>query len=141
MTSDDKLTLMKNNLWIYINYNCTNWMSRHQRYISKNENACCSSPGLRKYVHWRTYIFVQAISSKMFWPSTKKNRWGSETNDTSFESSKIELLESGEKLGMALSWSWGSPYNQKSTSFTRICLEAFKTEIRPISILLSNSEL
>ena len=62
-----------------------------------------------------------------------------ETNDTSFESPEIELLESGEKLGVALSWSWPRPPKQKSTSFTRICLEPFMTKIRPISKLLSNN--
>ena len=50
-----------------------------------------------------------------------------ETNDTSFESPKIELLESGEKVGVALAWSWPRPSKQKSTSFTRICLEPFMT--------------
>ena len=50
-----------------------------------------------------------------------------ETNDTSFESPKTELLESGEKVGVALSWSWPRPPKQKSTSFTRICVEPFMT--------------
>ena len=45
-----------------------------------------------------------------------------EKNDTSFEILKIELLESGEKLGVALSWSWPRPPKQKSVSFARICL-------------------
>ena len=64
-----------------------------------------------------------------------------ETNDTSFESPKIELLESCEKLGVAKSWSWPRPPNQKSTSFSRICLEPFMIEICLVSNLLSNSGL
>ena len=35
-------------------------------------------------------------------------------NDTSFEGPKIELLESGEKLGVALFWCWPHPPNQKA---------------------------
>ena len=38
-----------------------------------------------------------------------------ETNDTSFESPKIELLESSMKLGMAWPWSWPYPLKWKST--------------------------
>ena len=45
-----------------------------------------------------------------FLPFFQKNV---ETNDTSFESPKTELLESGEKVGVALSWSWPHPPNKK----------------------------
>ena len=62
-------------------------------------------------------------------------------NDTTFESPYIEHLELGEKLGVALSWSWPRPLNQKNTSFIKSCLEPFMTEIRPLSKLLSNSGL
>ena len=62
-----------------------------------------------------------------------------ETNDTSFESPKTELFESGEKVGVALSWSWPRPPKQKSISFTKMFLEPFITKIIPISKLFSNN--
>ena len=40
-----------------------------------------------------------------------------ETNDISFESHKIELLESRKKLGVASLWEWPCPLNWKSTTF------------------------
>ena len=85
-----------------------------------------------------TFGHIMVFPFPQFSPFFQKNL---ETNDTSFESPKIELLESGEKLGVALSWSWPRPPKQKSTSFTRICLEPFMTKIHPVSNLLSNSGL
>ena len=44
-----------------------------------------------------------------------------EANDTSFESPKIELLESGKKLSMASLWGWPiwpQPINWKNITFT-----------------------
>ena len=67
----------------------------------------------------------------------KERKWDTEINDTSFESPHIEHLESGEKLGVALSWNWPHPPNKKPTSFTRICMEPLMTEISPVSNLFS----
>ena len=83
-----------------------------------------------------TFGHIMDFAFPQFLPFFQKNV---ETNDTSFESPKTELLESGEKVGVALSWSWPRPPKQKSTSFTRICLEPFMTKIHPISKLLSNN--
>ena len=83
-----------------------------------------------------TFGHIMDFAFPQFLPFFQKNV---ETNDTSFESPKTELLESGEKVGVALSWSWPHPPKQKSTFFTRICLETFMTKIHPISKLLSNN--
>ena len=83
-----------------------------------------------------TFGHIMDFAFPQFLPFFQKNV---ETNDTSFESPKTELLESGEKVGVALSWSWPRPPKQKSTSFTRICVEPFMTQICPISKLLSNN--
>ena len=71
-----------------------------------------------------TFGHIMDFAFPQFLPFFQKNV---ETNDTSFESPKTELLESGEKVGVALSWSWPHPPKQKSTSFTRICVEPFMT--------------
>ena len=71
-----------------------------------------------------TFGHIMDFAFPQFLPFFQKNV---ETNDTSFESPKTELLESGEKMGVALSWSWPRPPKQKSTSFTRICVEPFMT--------------
>ena len=71
-----------------------------------------------------TFGHIMDFAFPQFLPFFQKNV---ETNDTSFESPKTELLESGEKVGVALSWSWPRPPKQKSTSFTRICVEPFMT--------------
>ena len=71
-----------------------------------------------------TFGHIMDFAFPQFLPFLQKNV---ETNDTSFESPKTELLESGEKVGVALSWSWPCPPKQKSTSFTRICVEPFMT--------------
>ena len=68
---------------------------------------------------------IMVFPFPQFSPFFQKNL---ETNDTSFESPKIEHLESGKKLGVALPWSWPCPPKQKSTSFSRICLEHFMTK-------------
>ena len=88
----------------------------------------------RKYRHpnYRGIMFSQ------FPPSFRKY---SVTNDTSFESPNIELLESGKKLGMALSWGWPRPLNWKSTTFTKTRLEPLMADFLPVSNLLSNSGL
>ena len=54
-----------------------------------------------KYVHWWTYIFVRQDLSKMFELFQLTFQQISETNDTSFESPNIELLELRKKLGVA----------------------------------------
>ena len=53
------------------------------------------------YVHWWTYIFVWLDLSKMRELFQLTFQQISETNDTSFESPNIELLELRKKLGMA----------------------------------------
>ena len=62
-----------------------------------------SEPQLLTFGHIMDFPFPQ------FPPFIQKNL---ETNATSFESPKIELLESGEKLGIAMSWSWPCPPKQ-----------------------------
>ena len=61
-----------------------------------------------------TFGHIMDFPFPQFSPFFQKNL---ETNDTSFESPKIELLESGEKLGVALFWSWSCHPMQKSTSY------------------------
>ena len=53
-------------------------------------------------IHWWTYIFVRQDLSKMFELFQLTFQQISETNDTSFESPNIELLELRKKLGVAL---------------------------------------
>ena len=62
-----------------------------------------------------------------------------ERNDTSFESPKIELLESSMKLGVARPWAWPHPLKWKSTPFAKTYLEPFMAKICPVSKLLSNN--
>ena len=63
----------------------------------------------------------------------------SRTNYTSLESPNIELLESGNKLGVAPFWGWPHPPYCKSDNFTKTRLEPSMAEILSVSKLLSNN--
>ena len=98
-----------------------------------------SVQGLQKIYSGRQMLtFGHIIDFTFFWFSPSF-QWNLVTNDTSFENPTIELLESGKKLGVAMCWSWPRPPNEKSTSFTRICLEPFMTDIYQVSKLLSHN--
>ena len=62
-------------------------------------------------------------------------------NDTSFECLDIELLESGNELGLVSSWGWPCPLNSTSTTFTRNHLKPLIMKIPPVSKLLSKGLL
>ena len=92
----------------------------------------CQYSRERKYrhPHYRGNMF------SWFSPSFQKY---SVTNDTSFESPKIELLESSMKLGVAWPWAWPHPLKWKSTSSAKTNLEPFTAKICSVSKLLSDT--
>ena len=81
--------------------------------------------------------FNKQILSQTFWLFWPPSRENPETNDISFESPNIQLLESEIKLGVASSWWLPRPLKWKSTTFTKIGLTPPRTELLPISLQIS----
>ena len=89
---------------------------------------------LKKTLQGPPYIFAPLL---MFLKSSASFLKISRTNYISLESPNIELLESGNKLGVAPSWGWPHPPNCKSNNFTKTRLEPSMTGLPPISKLVS----
>ena len=69
-----------------------------------------------------TFGHMMDFSFSKFLPPLEENL---KTNDTSFESLKIEHLYSCKKWGVASLWGWPCPLDWKSTSSSKTCLELF----------------
>ena len=83
----------------------------------------------RVLAHTIAWTWIKVGGFSLFWSLLKKNL---ETNDTSFESSYRERLESRKKLGVASPWGWPQPLNWKSTTSTQNLLEPSMVEILPL---------
>ena len=98
--------------------------------------------GALLYIHFAVLCFIQGppyifAPLLMFLKFSASFLKISRTNYTSLESPNIELLESGNKLGVAPSWGWPHPPYCKSNNFTKTRLEPSMTDLPPISKLVS----
>ena len=83
-----------------------------------------------------TFSHIMDFAFSKYLPLLQKNL---KTYDTSFESLKIEHLESRKKLCLASLWGWPRALDWKSTTSTKTRLEPFIAKILSISKLLSNN--